>query len=470
MRKVIAGFILSIFLVGNLIVLNLPLLAAEKVTLRVWPLGTIDPKGPTKANAGGRALHERFEELFPSIQLKIETPIAAFGQTPESMAKLMTAIAAGTAPDVSALDRFITVSWAARGLLEPLDKWAKDSKIYEPENFPPAAWEEAQGLDGKFYSVPDLYDSTGFWSLYWNKKIFREAGLDPNSPPRTWDETILYAKKLTKYDSAGRIVQLGYRPYPDWGGHLNNYSRSNLADFVSPDGKTVLLDSPKVVETLEWIVKWVDALGGIEKVGPFLQTVLPGAQDPFLMGKVGLYDMGEWALEDMARYAPDLEFGVDFIPTPTGEKPTAWIGGWGIVMLRGSQHPEEAWTYMEFVMSHEAAEAWVKGAVKYMKARNLVPVMPGATWFGYKDLQDLWLPQVKEELPYVYEAIGHFRTAGERAYKVYARERNVIPAELWKAQGDATEAAIYHKQTPKEALAAQNEKLQKLLNEFYETD
>jgi len=469
MKKRIAGFILSVSLIGSLLMLNLPAFAAKKVTLRVWPFFCHNPIGPLYQNAGAKEMQKKFQELYPDIKVKLETPVAAFGQTPESMEKLMTAIAAGTAPDVSALDRFLTTSWASRGLLEPLDKFIKDSKVYKPENFPPAAWDESKGLDGKFYSVPIVVDNTGFWSLYWNKKLFREAGLDPNSPPRTWDDTIVYAKKLTKYDSTGRIIQLGYRPYPDWAGHLNNYTRANLGNFISPDGRTVTLNSPKVVEALTWIVKWVDALGGIEKVGRFLTGIRPGAQDPFLNNKVGMYDMGEWLLPDIAQYAPDLDFGVDFLPTPTGKKFAAWIGGWGVVMLRGAKHPKEAWKYMEFTMSHEGVEAWIKGALKYGKARERLIVMPGALYFVYPDLQRYWLPTIKEKLPNVYDGIKHFVTARERAYKVYAREKNVIPAELWKAEGDAVEAAIYHKKTPKEALDYENAKLQKLLDEFYKT-
>ena len=43
--------------------------------------------------------------------------------------------------------------------------------------------------------------------LYWNKDAFKEAGLDPNTPPATWDEMVSFGKKLTKTDAAGNPTE-----------------------------------------------------------------------------------------------------------------------------------------------------------------------------------------------------------------------------------------------------------------------
>ncbi len=56
--------------------------------------------------------------------------------------------------------------------------------------------------------------------LYWNKELFKEAGLDPNQPPANWKEMLEYAQKLTKRDASGKVTQWGVQipssGFPYW--------------------------------------------------------------------------------------------------------------------------------------------------------------------------------------------------------------------------------------------------------------
>ncbi len=450
-------------------VASLSSVSLAKTEVEVWASAYMSPESPTVVGWGFKYALERFRELYPDIELKWNVQVAGAGQTPEAMQKLMTAVVAGTAPDITVLDRFLLAEWAARGAIQPIDEYAKESEIVVPENCPPAAWDELHGLDGKLYGTTNLGDNVGFWSLYYNKTLFREAGLNPDEPPKTWSQWIEYAEKLTRTDAEGRVTQLGYRPYGDWAGEFNGVARTNQATFVTPDGKTATINSPECVEALEQIVKLVDAQGGIDKVSRFLSGAQPGALEPFLSNKIGMYHMGEWFLQDVAQYAPELDFGVTFLPTPTGDQFTAWIGGWAWAMPKGCKHPEEAFKVMEFLMSRDFAEAFIKGAQAYGEEMERLIVLPGALYFVYQDLASEYnLPTLMENAPNVYEALHHFMTAEDRAYKVYCREKNVAAAELWAAQLRATEAAVYHRQTPKEALDEQNAKVQIEFDKFYE--
>ena len=60
---------------------------------------------------------------------------------------------------------------------------------------------------GQVYGVPFLEGSKP--ALYYNTKMFKEAGLDPNKPPATFDELMTYAQKLTKKDAAGNPTRAG---------------------------------------------------------------------------------------------------------------------------------------------------------------------------------------------------------------------------------------------------------------------
>ncbi len=459
---------INILVIVTMLVTSISAISFAKTVVEVWANPSMSPVSPTVVGWGFKYALERFKELYPDIELKWNVQVAGAGQTPEAMQKLMTAVAAGTVPDVTTLDRFLLAEWAAKGAIQPIDEYAKGSKIVVPANCPPAAWDELHGLDGKLYGTTNLGDNTGFWSLFYNKTLFREAGLDPNKPPKTWSQWIEYAKKLTKTDASGRIIQLGYRPYPDWAGEFNGVARTNQATLVTPDGKTVTINSPKCVESLEQIVKLIDAQGGIDKVSRFLSGIQPGALEPFLNNKIGMYDMGEWFLWDIAQYAPKLDFGVTFLPTPTGKQFTAWIGGWAWAMPKGCKHPEEAFKVMEFLMSRDFAEAFIKGSQAYAKEMKRLVVLPGALYFVHTDLANKYnLPTLIKDTPNVYKALRHFMIAKDTAYKVYYREKNLAAAELWAAEGRATESAIYHRQTPKQALDEQNAKVQVELDKFY---
>ena len=438
-------------------------------TLTVWAPAWENPESPTLIGWGFKYALQKFRELHPDIQVKWEVQVAGAGVTPTDMQKLMTAVAAGTGPDVTILNRFMTVEWAARGAIQPLDQFfKKDSIVFDKTVYYPGAW-EASFYEDKLYTIPNNGDNVGYWSLYYNRTLFKEAGLDPNKPPTTWSKLTEYAEKLTKTDAEGRIIQLGYRPYPDWTGEAQGYVRTIKLKypFTSEDGKTATLNAPHVIQTLEFIKKNIDAQGGIEKVSRFLSGIQPGALEPFLNNKVGMYHMGEWFLWDTAQYAPKLDFGVTFLPTPTGKNFAAWTAGWSWAIPKGAKNTKDAAVLLEFLASKDFADAFIKGALAYGKEMKRLVVLPGALYFVYNDLASRYnLPAVMRESPSTYKALRHFMTAKERAKSVHL-EATIGASEIWASVTRAIEAMLYKNIPPKQALDEENIKIQKVLDEFY---
>lgn len=62
-------------------------------------------------------------------------------------------------------------------------------------------------LNGKYYAQPTAVRTL---ALFWNKDLFKAVGLDPDTPPATWDEVLTDAQKLTKRDAQGNLQQEGY--------------------------------------------------------------------------------------------------------------------------------------------------------------------------------------------------------------------------------------------------------------------
>ncbi len=219
---------------------------------------------------------------------------------------------------------------------------------------------DASLFQGKYYGVAQ---DAAWQCLYYNKDMFKEAGLDPDKPPKTWDEYIEYGKKLTKYDSKGKIIRAGislrktYLPYAiadKWttflycaGGKLFN---ENLT-------KT-LINSKEGIEALELykniIFKW--RIDGFD---------VQGDTEGFLNGTVAMFNRGSWLISDILETRPNLNFGVAHIPK---KKISATQGGFYIsIVPRESKHKKEAWKFIQFLISDE----WYD---KYLKAAGFLPL------------------------------------------------------------------------------------------------
>ena len=106
-------------------------------------------------------------------------------------------------------------------------------------------------MDGKIYYM-DYGLSTGMY--YYNKDLWEEAGLTDDDIPKTWDEFIEVAQKLTKFDENGNMIQAGY--------NYNNYFNSTVIglnyqfgdNLFSADGKTSLVDSDGMKEAVSFLI------------------------------------------------------------------------------------------------------------------------------------------------------------------------------------------------------------------------
>ncbi|HEX6971146.1 MAG TPA: extracellular solute-binding protein [Limnochordia bacterium] len=256
--------------------------AIDSAAVTVWSLPGRTPQHASAFGAGMKAAVDAFAEAHPGIALDITEGA--------DLDRLLTAIAGGAPPDVAAVDRFLLASLAREGYFIPLDQWAQASRVLRPESMPPGAWEELHGFDGRLYGVPMLADNVGFWSLYYNRRLMAEGGIDPSHAPYRWDEFRAVARKLTRRDGDGRIVQLGYRPDAL---DIHHFGRANRAAFVSDGGRRITLNAPAVVRTLEFLADQVHEMGGWPEIST--SPAFAGGLG-FLNGTIGMRSHGEWFL------------------------------------------------------------------------------------------------------------------------------------------------------------------------------
>jgi len=185
------------------------------------------------------------------------------GTYQESIVKALTAVKSGKPPQLAVLLSTDMFSLIDEEAIVPIDDIAKSA-------------DDRKWLDG-FYKSFMMNSRTGgkTWGipfqrstivLYWNKEAFKEAGLDPEKGPATWDQMVEFAKKLTKTDASGNVTQWGVKipssGFPYW--LFQGLTTPNDAILMNEAGTETYFDKPAVIEALQY---WVD-LSARHKVMP----------------------------------------------------------------------------------------------------------------------------------------------------------------------------------------------------------
>lgn len=264
--------------------------------------------------------------------------------------KTIRSVVAGAPPDFFTLrEPGYLAPLAANNALLPLDDWFRDSGLRE-EDFVPAAL--AQGrYRGRLYSMPYLLDAQ---ALFFNPDHFKRAGIAPNQPPRTLEQMLDYARRLTVKSPRGAIQTLGMRP-PDLIYIIGAFG----GQFVDPATGTPTADHPTNLEAARYYRALIEAMGSGKEVQAFTMSFgnEQGTNNPFFLGKISIMINGQWNPYWFQKYAPRVPYEVAPVPYPARDprlqKPT-WIGQNMFCIPRESQHPREAWEFFVWMQSEEA--------------------------------------------------------------------------------------------------------------------
>lgn len=317
---------------------------SEVVTIEYWQY-FFDPR----VDAMNRLI-QQFETENPDVRVvhNSDVPYAEYRD------KIAASAPAGVGPDVVTLFYGWLPAWVDAGYLVPLPEDEFPPEVIESEFSPMVSESKFQG---KYWAVPTAVRSL---SLFWNKDLFAEAGLDPEKPPATLDEFLEYAQKTTQYDAAGNIVVEGYAP--SLPGQAHHWFREVLIRQFggvpySEDGKTVLWNSPEGCQAFKWLADMeVEYNTGSN-------DLFEDGTQAFLQGKEALHIDGSFRLGTIAKNAPDLNFGVAELPVgPSGEKSTFgsyWTHG---ITHRAEADPrrmDAAIRFLKFISTPEAGTLWV---------------------------------------------------------------------------------------------------------------
>ncbi|SMF73739.1 carbohydrate ABC transporter substrate-binding protein, CUT1 family [Tistlia consotensis] len=289
-----------------------------------------------------------FEKGHPDIKVK---PIYA-GSYQDTITKVLTAIKGGDVPQLSVIlsvDMFTLIDEDAIVPYESLVKTEADKAWLK--GFYPAFMENSQ-TGGKTWGIPFQRSTV---VMYWNKEAFKEAGLDPETPPQTWDELVAFGKKLTKKDASGNVtrwgVQIPSSGFPYW--LFQALTTQNDVRLMNGDGTETHFDDPKVVEALQY---WVDLSRKWQIHAPGIVEWGTTPKD-FFEGKTAIMWTTTGNLTNVRKNAP-FPFGVAMLPeharrgTPTGG------GNFYIFKKSTPEQKAAALTFIEWMTSPERAAQW----------------------------------------------------------------------------------------------------------------
>ena len=344
------------------------------------------------------ALVKEFNKTHKHLKvvLHLTPPHAATSQ-------LATAIRAGSPPDVVGLNDIYVPTFSHEGALMDLTKYINAlpyKKSLSPGHLALAT------IGSKYYGLPYLADLSVLW---YNKKLFSEAGLNPNYPPTNYAQIMTDATKISAlghgiygFSFAGDCQGcLGFTMLPSlWadGVHMIHGPLGNQTVDVASDAplKTMLAD----YRTL-WSKKMVP-------VNDQTQNGLTWGAD-FEAGKVGILP-GDYGFA--TKMTNPSEFADAPLPGVTGDNYSTFDGGDDFVIPAGASNPSGAWEFIKWVLEPAqqqqypslgdtpvrsdiltpafaaknpydavALKALAKGSVEYTLAYDAVYNEPGSPWF-----------------------------------------------------------------------------------------
>lgn len=308
------------------------------VTLKFWN-GFTGPDRPAVEE-----LVKRFNDSQDKAKIQMEImPWDVFFD------KLLPSLSSGAGPDIAGMDTAQVPQYAVKKALKPLDDYYSQPGN-ETDKLVASAVQGAT-FNGTKYSVPMNFTTL---LLYWNKGMFKQAGLDPEKPPADWDQFADYAKKLTKDTNGdGKPEQYGLAiadhatiamwPILFW---------QNGGGVVSEDGKQATLGDPATVEAAN---HWVDLVRN-DKIAP-IGLAGADADKLFQSKKAAMEIVGPWMTTGFK------DAGIDFglAMPPAGPKESVTLGtsvGFTVSAKADQRKTEAAYEFFKFWNSKESQVYW----------------------------------------------------------------------------------------------------------------
>jgi multiple sugar transport system substrate-binding protein len=243
--------------------------------------------------------------------------------------KLATSFASGDGPDIFIISPGDFLRYYNGGVLQDLTPFIDDAT---KADFPESVIANRM-VDNKIYGVPMEVEPM---AMYYSIKAFEDAGLNENDVPKTWEDLLEVAKKLTTPNRFGVMFETtpGYYQNFTW----YPFMWQGGGEFQTKNGKSAF-DSPATVQALKL---WQDAINA--GAAP-RQIMGAGGHDTIAnlaSGYVAMQNVGIWGISQLQSNAKRFKYGVFHLPTPANGKYVTVGGGWAFVANAKGRSPDKA--------------------------------------------------------------------------------------------------------------------------------
>lgn len=364
-------------------------------------------------------LKAAFEEQNPDITVELDhvSDAGAFASN------MLTQIAGGNAPDVFYLGEATVASFAHRGVLADLMPYVERDGI-DLEQYVDATVQPLVNENNEMYAFPK--DNTAMM-VYYNKRLFDEAGVEYPSSDWTWEDMRAAAEALTIREN-GQIRQYGI----DYGAGWTTYmptAYSNGGSLFNEDFTASTYSDPATAEAIQMIADlWLKEPAVAPSPEAFADMGLNGT-DLFLSGRLAMQLNGRWN----AFFIRDLEDEWGVAPMPTIKEPKSASLFVTLAVPENSKNKDAAWEFVKFVVSEEGQRINSPTGLGLPVIEELLN--DGSTWLledESPENADVYLESLTERA----EPFPFHPQWSETIDEIAARELDAV----WRGEATAAEA------------------------------
>jgi multiple sugar transport system substrate-binding protein len=273
----------------------------------------------------------------------------------------LTRLASGDIPDLVRMDRPSLAFYAAKGVLQPVTSCVTPAlaKQYRAGAIKAMTWQ------GKLYGLPEFTNQV---TLIVNKSALASSGVDISQVQmKNLPKLLATAKKLTKFDSSGNLVRIGFDPKIDSGFGFPLWVKYFGQNIISANGLKAQINTPAAVKALNFTTSVINAEGGWNKFVAYRNTFdFFGGQNPLVKDQLGFWPMESFIYNVFANNSPKQHIAARYFTNQRGG-PITFFSGNGWAIPKGSKNFDAACAYMKAVTS---VDAWTTAGAKRLAARR----------------------------------------------------------------------------------------------------
>ncbi len=293
-----------------------------------------------------RGLVQVFERQNPGIRIQMDLP-----PYEQYFSKLLSALATGTGPDVFQISMASAEQFINAGFLTPVPTSVMSTDQIQREYL---SWTTERFRRGnRYYGLPT---DVQHLVMYINDELARAAGLDPASPPETWEELIAAARRATRRDPLGNLLQAGLDTRYKWAVYSALLYQYVEGPVVDSRNRRAAYDGPQGIAAWRVVEELVRGPNAVDS-----PRFLPG-QRKFELKRAVFYINHPVARSVIAHLGPDIKYTIAPIPRIRGRQLVIPGHHWAYVVNAKSRNVEAAWRWVAFLTSRTGQRTWMKVA------------------------------------------------------------------------------------------------------------